>query len=1170
MIGKKEHKIRFLGLILGCFFAVMGVLGGFLSASLVYAEDSPNQIKTEETEMQPSDGGAERNPGQLEFEEISLEPQDSNDESESADNSSKEDISLKKFSAIWGNLGLKEDCENNLKEMKWLVCTMTDKVTQAIDWLYGRIDGILTIDPVKMGDDSPIYNIWTYFLTIANVLFIVFLLVMIFSQITGYGINNYGIKKALPKLIVAAVLINLSFYISSLIVDVSNIVGDNMRGTFAKIADSAVPELSIVEDVPSIYDENGDLTYEEKMRRANSYGDSLIPALLGIGAGVVAFESGMIWMLIPVALGALTSVVVGLITIALRQALVMLLIMVSPIAIMAYIFPNTESLYKKWWGLLKKMLLFYPMFSLLFGASNLAGFAIIMSANDGFGALLGMAVQIFPLFYSWKLMKMSGTILGAISSKLSGLAMKPLMMSKMWAMTRRQDRRWNTLVNGTTPSARLMQYMEDRKIARIEGTKEHMMSARTRGLAYMANRHYKANGVPSREGERAYAEQARNMEYQKDIMTHKDNMNKGLGQLEAVKAKATEAQKVRLGELDARNLRAADALKMEASRAAVIDYENSRGYVKRTNDANFANEDLKALREHNTKHRFHKVLSNGENLERYEAMKQIMEGNEENIGFILADAAHSYNAQSQIVKGKFSDHFNQIVATQDVVNELSKYTRNANAPKYIDPIIAGLRTLNMRGDTNLIKDQLVELMKDRKLQLGTQASQAIASFCMFDVKGSDPTIRRFGKYLNMETARMYDENVKVKRNRKDVSFYEYMNGEYAELDRNGKVIVTSDGTPLMVKTKTSSPVLLKGTSVRDIERTGYQTLNELIRENAMDITVDANGNEVRTFNFDKFMKSQKENWKAISPNALGDHLSYLSGSEQITSFSKLVTGVDPNKHAFDWKGILGEDIAPLLTDEQKMQVMDLMHERTKDFLGAQVPVHIARTKSDMLGAIANQYVLYAAMESDPELKKRLLTYDYDMTKDNDYSYASLKEDNLSTVKSELQGSYKENALKGFVKMYDKGYQGEAKEGLIELLDPEGLYKKFFPKNTKKRNNRTNARNNNNYDDDDEEEDNAGPMMSDDDTDSMDDGGPIYNDTRRMIEDVFRSYTGNDKRLDVSGYWEEVKNIINSSDEIGSKSAIIDGIEAGLSQYVDVSALHDAISRNVFGGYTEND
>ena len=55
---------------------------------------------------------------------------------------------------------------------------------------------------------------------------------IVISQITGYGISNYGIKKMLPKILVMAILINLSWYVAVIGVDISNILGKGIFNLF--------------------------------------------------------------------------------------------------------------------------------------------------------------------------------------------------------------------------------------------------------------------------------------------------------------------------------------------------------------------------------------------------------------------------------------------------------------------------------------------------------------------------------------------------------------------------------------------------------------------------------------------------------------------------------------------------------------------------------------------------------------------------------------------------------------------------------------------------------------------------------------------------------------------------------------------------------------------------
>ena len=225
-----------------------------------------------------------------------------------------------------------DNCKDQLESIGWLVCPTTGKISEAVDWLYEKIEGILTISPTPAKDGSPFYEVWKYIKGITNIAFIIFLLVVIYSQITGLGINNYGIKKALPKLIVAAILVNLSFLICQLAVDTSNIVGNGLRGVFNSIAEAAIPAAS-----------GGEMS---RVAYAEMYTSIAGGAALAVGGGIIAFETGAIWMLIPVVLGALVAVVSGLITIALRQAVVALLIMIAPLAMVANILPNTEQWFK--------------------------------------------------------------------------------------------------------------------------------------------------------------------------------------------------------------------------------------------------------------------------------------------------------------------------------------------------------------------------------------------------------------------------------------------------------------------------------------------------------------------------------------------------------------------------------------------------------------------------------------------------------------------------------------------------------------------------------------------------------------------------------------------------------------------------------------------------------
>lgn len=361
-------------------------------------------------------------------------------------------------------------CTQEAGILSWTVCPATEVISSAIDALYGIIGDFLVVEPLSMEDTSPIYIVWKYMRSLTNIIFVIFLLIVIFSQVTGAGINNYGVKRVLPRLIIAVILVNLSFLICSLAVDVSNIVGFSLRGTFENIQNSMLAA-------------SGEIT-----AAADISVSAIVTAVLGggmiagVAIGATTGLAGLFWMLVPVLIGGIVSVVTGLITIAARQALVALLIMISPLAFVAYLLPNTERWFAQWKNLLTRMLIFYPMFSFLFGASQLAGWALIASSASPLGIIIGLAVQIFPLFFSWSLMKMSGTILNSLNTGLRRLAAPVQRSASNWAAEHAERNRQHHLANSEVSGARLRRYLDYRRELRTLDTQNSVEARHNRAL----------------------------------------------------------------------------------------------------------------------------------------------------------------------------------------------------------------------------------------------------------------------------------------------------------------------------------------------------------------------------------------------------------------------------------------------------------------------------------------------------------------------------------------------------------------------------------------------------------------------------------------------------------------------------------------------------------------
>ena len=434
MSVKKSLFNRSKSTIFGVLFAVFGITGLLqtpLLSTPVHAEPAETTPATVETTPTPT----QTNPTT----ETTSTPSETTTESSEADTSENTDSV--------------ETCYDQVGALGWFVCPGTGVLSKAIDAIYSQIEKLLIVEPVSTNESSPIFQIWQILRDTTNIIFVIVFLIAIYSQITGLGINNYGLKKVLPKLIIAAILMNLSYIICAIAVDASNIIGANIQGLFENIQLQAI-NTGGLGDVAGI-------SWTQVAGALIGGG-----AIAGLAIGVAGGLGALLWPLLGALLIGILSVLIGLLTLGLRHALISILIMIAPLAIICYLLPNTEKWFNKWKELFLSMLIFFPLFSLLYGAAQLAGWALIASsvANGSlFGVVVGLAVQVVPLIMSISLMKMSGTILGKVSGGLDRVLNKPKEGIRAATKQRAEFARNRHVNNSIMPSAHLQRYLDSRR-----------------------------------------------------------------------------------------------------------------------------------------------------------------------------------------------------------------------------------------------------------------------------------------------------------------------------------------------------------------------------------------------------------------------------------------------------------------------------------------------------------------------------------------------------------------------------------------------------------------------------------------------------------------------------------------------------------------------------------
>ncbi len=229
-------------------------------------------------------------------------------------------------------------------------------------------------------------------------------------------LDAYTVRKAVPRIIIAAIAINLSIYLCVMAVDIVNIIGHGLSNLV----------------VAPFLDQNKefrDLAIQSNTTNNIAGVMGLVALISGVGGALVfpgaaaTLAAGAALALLPIIgaflISAFLIVIAVVFTIILRQAIIIFLIISSPIAIALLVLPGTEKYFKKWLDLFVTTLMVYPIISAIFAMSTVFTTILIGTAAKspdaiGLAKLLAAIVVAFaPLIMIPFAFRLAG---GAIST----------------------------------------------------------------------------------------------------------------------------------------------------------------------------------------------------------------------------------------------------------------------------------------------------------------------------------------------------------------------------------------------------------------------------------------------------------------------------------------------------------------------------------------------------------------------------------------------------------------------------------------------------------------------------------------------------------------------------------------------------------------------------------
>lgn len=287
----------------------------------------------------------------------------------------------------------KDECAAELNGFGSIICSGQNLFVTITQILFDTVSKILE-SQAELTKEDAVRQQWGNLLNVANAILIIAFLVVIYSTATSTGgLSNYDVKKLLPRIIIFAIAINLSYYICMALVDLSNILGHGIFGLFLGGKTGDAPQL---------------------MKTAKATADAIsIPPEVG-AITTVAIVAILIFLVGPPIIIALLTILFALVV---RGMALMILVIISPVAIASYLF-NSQGLSKgftMWRDNYIKLLLVYPLFMLVW-----AGSRVVSSLNPSnpdptlaiFGLLMEVICLVAPAMSILPLFKMSGNIMG--------------------------------------------------------------------------------------------------------------------------------------------------------------------------------------------------------------------------------------------------------------------------------------------------------------------------------------------------------------------------------------------------------------------------------------------------------------------------------------------------------------------------------------------------------------------------------------------------------------------------------------------------------------------------------------------------------------------------------------------------------------------------------------
>lgn len=279
-------------------------------------------------------------------------------------------------------------CESQGGSLAWMLCPVLVLLDNGIDFLSNSVESLLLVDASKYNDPS-IVQTWRVMRNVALLLLVPMMLLMVIGTALEFGpFDAYTVRKALPRMLFAVVFITLSLYITQFLVNVSNVVGTGVQGIVLSATDSP-------KSLADTYSAAGGALFSTIAAGGAIGGGAYVVLSAGAGSGIGA----LLGLLGSLALVTFVALLIAYLVLVIRELLIIVLIIAAPLAILVWIFPDNDKMWKIWKSTFTALLMMFPLIMLLIASGKLFANIIGDTENSFTAFFLKIIAYVGPFFF---------------------------------------------------------------------------------------------------------------------------------------------------------------------------------------------------------------------------------------------------------------------------------------------------------------------------------------------------------------------------------------------------------------------------------------------------------------------------------------------------------------------------------------------------------------------------------------------------------------------------------------------------------------------------------------------------------------------------------------------------------------------------------------------------